>query len=188
MTFKKDYIEVCLTTGDGIQHLRLHGWLKREHVLVKSEQIFGKSGDDFGMFIVVIPNSELFQLVELKDDMFTTFEILSQEEERWTSYKQKRDKDFIENISSFMFSLEPKNKIDIESFVEKANEATLNLFKTSKSFAGDYVVNDFMSVEEKIADLDMLIDFFETQERYEDCAYLLKIKDKIVANEEFKAK
>ena len=81
-----------------------------------------------------------------------------------------------------------KNKVDIESFVEKANEATLNLFKTSKSFAGDYVVNDFMSVEEKIADLDMLIDFFEAQERYEDCAYLLKIKDKIVANEEFKAK
>ena len=188
MTFKKDYIEVCLTTGDGIQHLRLHGWLKREHVLVKSEQIFGKKGDDFGMFIVVIPNSELFQLVELKDDMFTTFEILSQEEERWTSYKQKRDKDFIENISSFMFSLEPKNKVDIESFVEKANEATLNLFKTSDSFKGDYVLNDFMTPEEKIADLDMLIDFFENQERYEDCGYLLKIKDKIVANEEFKAK
>ena len=188
MTFKKDYIEVCLTTGDGIQHLRLHGWLKREHVLVKSEQIFGKSGDDFGMFIVVIPNSELFQLVELKDDMFTTFEILSQEEERWTSYKQKRDKDFIENISSFMFSLEPKNKVDIESFVEKANEATLNLFKTSDSFKGDYVLNDFMTPEEKIADLDMLINFFEAQERYEDCGYLLKIKDKIVANEEFKAK
>ena len=45
-----------------------------------------------------------------------------------------------------------------------------------------------MSVEEKIADLDMLIDFFESQERYEDGGYLLKIKDKIVANEEFKAK
>jgi len=188
MTFKKDYIEVCLTTGDGIQHLRLHGWLKRERILVKAEQIFGKRGDDFGMFIVVIPNSELYQIVEMKDDMFSNFEILSKEEERWTSYKQKRDKDFIENISSFMFSLEPKNKIDIESFVEKANEATLNLFKTSDSFRGDYVLNDFMSPEEKIADLDMLIDFFESQERYEDCGYLLKIKDKIVANEEFKTK
>ena len=28
----------------------------------------------------------------------------------------------------------------------------------------------------------------EAKERYEDCAYLLKIKDKIVANEEFKTK
>ena len=87
-----------------------------------------------------------------------------------------------------MFSLEPKNKIDIESFVEKANEATLNMFKTSDTFRGDYVLNDFMTPEEKINDLNMLIEFFETQERYEDCGYLLKIKDKIVANEEFRTK
>ena len=82
MTFKRDYIEVCLTTEDGIQHLRLHGWLKRERILVKSEQIFRKGGEDFGMFIVVIPNGELFQLVEMKDDMFRDFEVLSKEEER----------------------------------------------------------------------------------------------------------
>ena len=87
-----------------------------------------------------------------------------------------------------MFSLEPKNKIDIEDFVAKANEATLNLFKTSNSFRGDYVLNDFMTPQEKVADLDMLIEFFEELERYEDCAYLVKIKDKIVANEEFKTK
>ena len=188
MTFKRDYIEVCLTTEDGIQHLRLHGWLKRERILVKSEQIFRKGGEDFGMFIVVIPNGELFQLVEMKDDMFRDFEVLSKEEERWTSYKQKRDKDFIENISNFMFSLAPENKVDIEDFVAKANEATLNLFKTSDSFRGDYVLNDFMTPKEKVADLDMLIGFFEELERYEDCAYLMKIKDKIVANEEFKTK
>ena len=87
-----------------------------------------------------------------------------------------------------MFSLAPENKIDIEDFVAKANEATLNLFKTSDSFRGDYVLNDFMTSEEKVNDLDMLIEFFEGQERYEDCAYLLKIKDKVVANEEFKTK
>ena len=186
--FKRDYIEVCLTTEDGIQHLRLHGWLKRERILVKAEQIFNKKGEDFGMFIVVIPSGELFQLIELKDDMFSSFEVMSKEEERWDTYKKKKDKDFIENISSFMFSLAPENKIDINEFVAKANEATLNMFKTSDTFRGDYVLNDFMTVEEKVNDLNMLIEFFEEQERYEDCAYLLKIKDKVVANEEFKSK
>ena len=188
MTFKKGYIEVCLTTEDGIQHLRCHGWLKRSNILVKAEQVFNSKGEDFGMFIIVIPSEELYELMDLKDDMFMDFKVMSNEEERWDTYKKKKDKDFIKNISNFMFSLEPKNKVDIESFVEKANEATLSLFKSSRDFTGDYVVNDFMSVEEKVADLDMLIDFFESKERYEDCAYLLKIKDKIVANEEFKAK
>ena len=54
---KKGYIEVCLTTEDGIQHLRCHGWLKRSDHLVKSEQIFGKGSQDFGMFIIVRPSS-----------------------------------------------------------------------------------------------------------------------------------
>ena len=46
----------------------------------------------------------------------------------------------------------------------------------------------FMIVDEKLNDLDALIEFFEVRERYEDCAYLMKIRDKIVANEEFKTK
>ena len=181
MTFKKGYIEVCLTTEDGIQHLRCHGWLKRQQILVKSEQVFRKGSEDFGMFIIVIPSEEL-------DDMFSSFEVMSKEEERWSSYKKKKDKDFIKNISSFMFSLVPENKIDIDDFISKANEATLKMFKTSNEFRGDYVVNDFMTVEEKINDLNALIGFFEQKERYEDCGYLLQIKDKIKANEEFKTK
>jgi len=188
MTFKKGYIEVCLTTEDGIQHLRCHGWLKRQQILVKTEQIFGKGSNDFGMFIIVIPGEELYEIMDLKDDMFSSFEVMNQEEERWNTYKKKKDKDFIKNISSFMFSLAPENKIDIDDFISKANEATLKMFKTSNEFRGDYVVNDFMTVEEKINDLDMLIEFFEQRERYEDCGYLLQIKDKIKANEEFKTK
>ena len=41
---------------------------------------------------------------------------------------------------------------------------------------------------QKINDLDVLIEFFEQRERYEDCGYLLQIKDKIIANAEFKVK
>ena len=188
MTFKKDYIEICLTTEDGIQHLRCHGWLKRNQYLVKSEQVFRKGGEDFGMFIVVVPNKELVNIMEYEKDMFTSFEVLSKEDERWDTYKKIKDKDFVENISNFMFSLVPENKVDIDKFIEQTNEATLKMFKTSNEFRADYVWSDFMSVEEKMNDLDVLITFFEERERYEDCAYLLKIRDKIVTNEEFKTK
>jgi len=104
MTFKKGHIEICLTTEDGIQHLRCHGWLKRERILVKAEQVFGKGSNDFGMFIIVVPSEELYELMEYKDDMFSSFEVMNQEEERWNTYKKKKDKDFIQNISNFMFS------------------------------------------------------------------------------------
>lgn len=186
--FKKGYIEVCLTTEDGIQHLRLHGWLKREKILIKTEQIFNsKKTEDFGMFIIVIPDEQLYEIIELKGDIFTSFEVMQNEKERWNTYKTTSNRNFMDNISAFMFSLAPENKIDIHEFVAKANEATLDMFKTSDRFRGDYVLNDFMTTEEKVNDLNMLIEFFEEQERYEDCAYLLKIKDKVVANEEFKA-
>jgi len=136
----------------------------------------------------VLSNDDLYEIIEYKDDMFNSFEVMNKEEERWNTYKKKKDKDFIQNISSFMFSLAPENKIDIDDFIAKANEATLNMFKTSNEFRGDYVINDFMTVDEKLNDLDALIEFFEVRERYEDCAYLMKIRDKIVANEEFKTK
>jgi len=184
----KGYIEVCLTTEDGIQHLRLHGWLKRERILVKSEQVFQKKGDDFGMFIIVIPHDQLYEIIELKGDMLSSFEVMSQEDIRWNTYKKRKDNDFINKISNFMFSLAPENKIDIDAFTHKANEATLDLFKTSESFKADYVLGDFMTTDQKVDDLNYLISYFEEQERYEECGYLLKIKNKIVANEEFKSK
>jgi len=191
MTFKKGYIEVCLTTEDGIQHLRLHGWLKRSKILIKTENVFGDkrtSSKDFGMFIIVIQREELMDIMELQNDMFTDLEVLAKEDERWDTYKKIKDKDFIQNIQDFMFSLAPKNKIDIDEFTKKANEATLAMFKSSKDFTTDYVLEDFMEYDAKLSDISYLINYFEELERYEDCAHLLKIKDKIVANEEFKSK
>ena len=108
-----------------------------------------------------------------------------EEEERWNTYKKLKDKDFVQGISNFMFSLVPESKMDIDIFTNKANETTLELFKRSNEFRGDYVLNNFMTLKEKLTDLDYLISFFEAQERYEDCNYLLKIKDKIIANAEF---
>jgi len=121
MTFKKGYIEVCLTTEDGIQHLRLHGWLKRQSYPVKTEQIFGKGSKDFGMFMIIIPSSELWGLEEHKGDMFNSYEVMSKEDERWDSYKKIKNKDFIKDISQFMFSFVTEKKIDFDEFIHKAN-------------------------------------------------------------------
>ena len=35
------------------------------------------------------------------------------------------------------------------------------------------------AIENKIKDLDILIDYFEEQERYEDCALILKVKEQL---------
>jgi len=188
MTFKRGYIEVCLTTEDGIQHLRLHGWLKRSDYPVKTEQIFGKGSQDFGMFIIIMPSTDLWDLMEKKGDYFNSFEVMTKEEERWDSYKKLKSKDLIQDISNFMFSFVPEEKIDIDQFIHKANETTLDFFKNNEDFRADYVLNSFMKTEEKIRDLTYLINYFEAAERYEDCAVLLKIKNKIIDNEEFKSK
>ena len=183
--FKKNYIEVCFTTEEGVQHLRLHAFLKRNNIPVKTEQIFDKGAEDFGMFIAIIPPEELYDITQNTEKLFSGFEVLSKEDERWDNYNKLKDSDFIKDISDFMFSFNPEKKIDIDSFIEKANETTLKLFKKSNEFLADYIQNTAMSADEKISDLNHLITFFEDQERYEDCALISKILKKIIANEEF---
>jgi hypothetical protein len=56
-------LEVYLTTFNGEQHLRLHGWLKRNDVLVKAENI-QDNGDQFGVFMVYITENQLNKLKE----------------------------------------------------------------------------------------------------------------------------
>ena len=40
-----------------------------------------------------------------------------------------------------------------------------------------------MSYDNKMKDLDILIQYFEEQERYEDCALLVKVKQKVKKRE-----
>jgi len=180
---KRNYIEVCLTTGDGVQHLRLHGWLKRNNFLIKTEQILGKNAEDFGIFIIVISNEQLYKIVEMKGDMFERFEVLDGDE-RWGAYKKISNRDSINNISNFMFVLAPESEKDINNFINASNETTLNMFKHSSDFKKDYIEGHFMDYPEKLKDLDYLIKFFEEKERYEDCALLVRIKDSIIKKNE----
>ena len=174
-------IEVFLTTYDGAQHLRLHGWLKKNSVRIKSENIVDQD-DYFGVFTIYVNETMLDKLKEENKDkgLFIDLEIMSTESERWNIFKGMKDKDkLFESIQNFMFSFQIRDKKDIDRFLIEANETSLALFKKNKDFIDDYVETKEMSIKDKMKDLDLMIEAFIEEERYEDCALLVKIKDKV---------
>ena len=175
-------LEVFLTTYDGTQHLRLHGWLKKNDVLIKSENIVDQD-DYFGVFTVYVTENQLDKLKEnnTESSLFMDLEVMSTESERWNIFQNKsKDKNkLFESIQNFMFSFQIRDKEDIQKFLTQANETSLALFKKNDDFIDDYVKTNEMSAKEKVKDLDLMIEAFVEEERYEDCALLVKIKDKI---------
>ena len=175
-------IEIYLTTFDGAQHLRLHGWLKRNDTLIKNENIVDKE-DHFGTFMVYITENQLNKLKEnnTESSLFMELEVMSTESERWDLFKDRKDKENIfEKIQDFMFSFQIRDKKDIQKFLIQANETSLALFKQNKDFIDDYVETDEMSEKDKLKDLEIMINTFVEEERYEDCALLVKIKNKVI--------
>ena len=181
-------MEICLKTFDGAQHLRLHGWLKRNDTLIKMESFTTekerKQKSHFGSFIVYITEKTLSRLKEenLEKGLFMNLEILSSEEARWEGYKgmdnvMKLD----EGIKDFLFDIagQISTPEDITKFVGRANETTLKLFKKDPIYITEYIETNEMSYEHKIKDLDILIQYFEEQERYEDCALILEVKKQV---------
>ena len=177
-------VEVYLTTFDGEQHLRLHGWLKRNDVLIKTENI-SNSDDHFGVFMIFVTDKQLDKLKEnnTESSLFMDLEIMSTESERWNIF-QGLNKDSFENdlekIQDFMFSFQIRDKGDIQKFLTQANETSLALFKKNKDFITDYIETTEMSEKDKLKDLEIMIDTFVEEERYEDCALLVKIKNKVI--------
>ena len=177
--------EVHLLTYDGSQHLRLHGWLKRNDVIIKSETIHNND-ESFGRFMVFINNIMLEKLKEenLERGLFLDIDVMNTENERWNMIKglnKKEDKreNLLDKIQDFMFSFQIRDKEDIERFLNQANETSLKLFKQNKSFVEDYVTTKELTYEDKLKDIDLMIEAFIEQERYEDCALLVKVKNKV---------
>ena len=176
-------LEVYLTTFDGAQHLRLHGWFKRNDTLIKVENI-NNGEDHFGTFMVYITENQLNKLREnnTESSLFMDLEVMSTESERWNLFQdinQKKKENIMDKIQDFIFSFQIRDKEDIEKFLVQANETSLALFKKNDDFINDYVKTNEMSAKEKIKDLDLMIEAFVEEERYEDCALLVKIKNKV---------
>ena len=88
-------LEVYLTTYDGAQHLRLHGWLKRNSILIKSEMI-SRNGDIFGTFMVFIGQKmlEKLKIVNVEQGMYCDLEVMSSESSRWNLFKRESEVDW----------------------------------------------------------------------------------------------
>ena len=170
--------EVYLTTFDGAQHLRLHGWLKRNDVLIKSEMIH-KEDNTFGRFMIYV-NDIMLEKLKIENEergLYCDINVMNSEKDRWDTFQKPEN--LFNKIQDFLFSFQLKDKNDIQAYIEEANNTSLALFKKSKTFIDDYVETREMSYEEKLKDLDLMIESFIEEERYEDCAFLVKIKDKV---------
>ena len=177
--------EVHLLTYDGTQHLRLHGWLKRNDVIIKSETIHNND-ESFGRFMIFINDIMLEKLKEenLERGLFVDIDVMNTENERWNMIKDLNEKEnerenLLDKIQDFMFSFQIRDREDIEKFLNQANETSLKLFKQNKSFVDDYVATKELTYKDKIKDIDLMIEAFVEQERYEDCAILVKVKNKV---------
>ena len=179
-------LEVHIITTDGAQHLRLNGYLKRNSVLIKSETIADNKKDDiFGRFMIYPTHKQLEALKKenRKNDLYSELEIMTTEDGRWDLYKKDTRTYNIEKldegIKNFLFNISLQNPKDIIKWIEKANNISLELFKKNESYVNEYVETNDMTSDDKIKDIDMMIDYFEEREKYEDCAILMKIKQRI---------
>ena len=183
-------LEVYLTTYDGAQHLRLHGWLKRNSVLIKSETI-NKTETTFGMFMVYVGNDILDKLkkANLEQGMYCDMDVMGNESSRLDLFKRSNpeikfddeiddDSNFPRNedgfdidkledidkysssIKSFMFSLDLQSPEDIDNFIKQANETSLKLFKREDEFTEEYIQTNALSTKEKIKDIEIMIEYF----------------------------
>ena len=179
-------LEVHIITIDGAQHLRLNGYLKRNSVLIKSEIIADDEKEGvFGRFMIYPTYKQLEALKKenRKNDLYSELETMTNENGRWDLYKkdttmfniQKLD----EGIKNFLFDISLQTPKEINNWVKKANKMTLELFKTSKSYQDEYVESNDMTYKDKLKDIDIMIEYFEEREKYEDCALLMKIKQRI---------
>tara|TARA_B100001175_G_scaffold263151_1_gene232741 strand:- start:138 stop:767 length:630 start_codon:yes stop_codon:yes gene_type:complete len=178
-------LEIYLTTYDSAQHLRLHGWLKQNKTSIEVEHIVDQD-DYFGMFTVYITENQLNKLKEnnTESSLFMDLEVMSTESERWnirdTFLNEEKFKKDIEKIRDFMIDFQVRDKKDVQNFLTQANETSLSLFKQSKEFINDYVKTTSMSKKDKLKDIELMIEHFVEEERYEDCAILVGIKEDII--------
>ena len=182
-------IEVHITTLEGSQHLRLSGYLKHSSILIKAETIANSEKEGiFGKFMIYPTRKQLEALKKenRKNDLYSELETVTSDG-RWNLHKkdiqyydpnenmQKLD----EGIKDFLLNLSLSTPKDLTKWIEQANNISIELFKKSPSYITEYIETNELNNDEKIKDIDMMINFYEEKEQYENCAFLIKIKEKV---------
>lgn len=177
--------EICLLTYDGAQHLKLHGWLKRHKVPIRAENIVNEE-DCFGVFTVIINDDSFYELEEENTEkaLFMDLQIIDSKKKDkpdiFFNPNKIDNRESIENIKNFIFSFEAKNPEEVNDFLSQTNETSLALFRRNDDFIEDYIQTKEMSCDDKMKDLDYMINYFLVDERYEDCALLQNIKERTI--------
>lgn len=177
--------EICLLTYDGAQHLKLHGWLKRHKVPIRAENIVNEE-DCFGVFTVIINDDSFYELEEENTEkaLFMDLQIIDSNKKDkpdiFFNPNKMDNRESIENIKNFIFSFEAKNPEEVDDFLSQTNETSLALFRRNDDFIEDYIQTKEMSCDDKMKDLDYMINYFLVDERYEDCALLQNIKERTI--------
>tara|TARA_R110002167_G_scaffold38003_1_gene118695 strand:+ start:1898 stop:2491 length:594 start_codon:yes stop_codon:yes gene_type:complete len=172
--------EICLLTYDGAQHLKLHGWLKRHKVPIRSENIINEE-DCFGAFTVIISDDSFYDLEEenTEKSLFIDLQIIDKKGFHPPPLKDQFQND-LKNVKNFMASFNDKDPDEIDDFLLQTNETSLSLFRRNDDFIEDYVRTKEMECDDKIKDLEFMIEYFLEDERYEDCALLQTIKERVI--------
>lgn len=177
--------EICLLTYDGAQHLKLHGWFKRHKVPIRAENIVNEE-DCFGVFTVIINDDSFYELEEENTEkaLFMDLQIIDSKKKDkpdiFFNPNKMDNRESIENIKNFIFSFEAKNPEEVDDFLSQTNETSLALFRRNDDFIEDYIQTKEMSCDDKMKDLDYMINYFLVDERYEDCALLQNIKERTI--------
>ena len=66
-----------------------------------------------------------------------------------------------------------------EKFIEATNLIQMKIFKQDQIAIDEYIETKALTKEDKLKDINHMIAFFEKDEKYEDCALLMKIKKRI---------
>ena len=144
-----------------------------------------KEDNTFGRFMIYVNDIMLEKLKEenVERGLFCDIDVMNGESERWDLIKGIRKKEeqesLFEKIQDFMFSFQIRDKKDIDKFLKQANETSLALFKKNDDFVEEYIKTKDLTCKDKLKDIELMIEAFVEEERYEDCALLVKIKDKI---------
>lgn len=64
-------------------------------------------------------------------------------------------------------------------FRDMLMEQTIILLRDSK-FQMEYILEDSITIQNKLDDIDEIIEWAVEQEMYEDCALMVKLKDRVI--------
>ena len=137
----RNSVEVYLTTRDGKQHLRLHGWLKRHDDAIVKSEIISDNDDYFGTFMIFITRKLLKKLKEdhLETGLYCDLEVVSMTQQKFmrdmtADYKPDlKEHEIVKRIQNFMLNFQIKDKDDIAKFVKQANELHLRYLEKIKN-------------------------------------------------------